>query len=109
MGWLTALSTLLPLGTEWLKQRGEKAQAKHEADLERIRSSATERTESWKDEAILVIVAYPLVSVFVPGLRQHTIDSLQYLAELPDWLVWTWVAIVTAVYGVAEIPKRLKR
>lgn len=109
MGWLTALTTLMPLSTEWLKQRGEIKEAKHKAEMERIKSSATEREGSWKDEVILIVVAYPLVSVFIPGLRSHTIDSLDYLAELPDWVVWTWVAIVTAVYGVAEIPKKLKR
>lgn len=109
MPWLTALSTLLPLGSEWLRQRGEKSQAKHEAALERIRTAASDREDSWKDEAILLVVAYPLVSVFIPGLRDHTIDSLKYLSQLPDWIVWTWMAIVCTVYGVTEVPKKLKK
>lgn len=81
----------------------------HEAELERIKTSAMERDSSWKDEAVLIVVAYPLISVFIPGLRDHTIDSLSYLAQLPDWLIWSWLTIVAAVYGVTALLDKVKR
>jgi hypothetical protein len=110
---LTAVANLLPLGLDfakgWQERKLEMRKVKHEAEMQRIMSSATERDSSWKDEFVLIVVAYPLVSVFIPGLRQHTIESLEYLAKLPDWVVWSWLTVVGAIYGMTKLLENVKR
>lgn len=113
MGWLTAIANLLPIGLDfadgWQERKLEKRRIAHEAELARIQTSGAERNQSWKDEAVLIVVAYPLISVFIPGLREHTIDSLQYLGQLPDWIVWSWLTIVGAIFGVTKLLEKIKR
>ena len=84
------------------------AEAKHVAELKRIEASATERNNSWKDEYILVVTSYPIVSVFIPPLRESTMKSLEYLANLPPWLIWSWLTIVGAVYGAMKLLEKVK-
>jgi len=112
MGWLSAITNMLPMAVDfadgWQERRLEKRKMKHEAEVMRIQSSATERGGSWKDEAVLIVVAYPLITVFIPGLREHTLESLEYLGQLPEWLIWSWLTIVAAVYGVTTLLEKIK-
>jgi hypothetical protein len=99
------LGRIFDFADGWQERRSAEAQAKHEARLMQIRS----HEGSWKDEYVLVVSSYPLISLFIPPLRESTMQSIDYLGKLPDWVVWTWVSIVAAVYGIQTIPKKLKK
>jgi len=96
-----ALGRIFDFAEGWQDRRTEEAKAKHEARLEQIR----QRNDGWKDEYILVVASYPLVSLFIPPLRESTIASIDYLTHLPGWMVGCWVGIVAAVYGFQKVPK----
>jgi hypothetical protein len=99
-----ALGRIFDFADGWQDRRAEEAQARHEATIMRIK----DMSDSWKDEYILVLSSYPLVSLFIPPLRPSTIESIEYLRQLPEWMVFTWVGIVAAVYGFQKIPKLKK-
>lgn len=90
----------LGLAEGWQERKTEIVKAKHEATVERIKQTG----DSWKDEYVLVISSYPLISLFIPALREHTIESLDYLKLLPGWMIGLWVGIAAAVYGIQKIP-----
>jgi hypothetical protein len=95
-----ALGRVFDFAEGWQERRKDEAQAKHQARLTQI----SQQGGSWKDEYILVLSSYPLVSLFIPFLRPSTVESINYLKELPGWMVGTWVGIVAAVYGFQKIP-----
>lgn len=114
MGWLTAIANLLPLGIDfaagWQERRLETRKVKHDAEMQWLASAANERNKSWKDEYILVISSYPIISAFIPfwGIRENTIESLTMLSQLPDWMIWAWLTIVAAVYGAMKLLDKVK-
>ena len=115
MSIVATLGALLPfagkLADGWgryQERKSEKAEAKHVAELKRIEATAEERARSWKDEYILIVTSYPIVSVFIPPLRDSTMQSLEYLADLPPWLIWSWLTIVGAVYGAMKLLDKVK-
>jgi negative regulator of sigma E activity len=96
-----ALGRIFDFADGWSDRRKQVIEAKHDATMARIK----DMSGSWKDEYVLVITSYPLVSLFIPPLRESTIQSIEYLNSLPAWMVGTWVGIVAAVYGFQKIPK----
>lgn len=96
-----ALGRVFDFADGWQERRAAEQEARHEARIAQIKS----QEGSWKDEYVLIIASYPLVSLFIPPLRQPTIDSLEYLSKLPGWMVGCWVGIVAAVYGFQKVPK----
>ena len=103
---LTALVSPLakalgPLGMKWLENRAAKDDAKARADIKRIEDMSS----SWKDEYVLLIFSYPIISAFIPPLRQNTMDAMTFLQGLPPWFVWTFVAISCAIYGIDKVAK----
>ena len=68
--WQALVSPLLSLGKQWLSNKAEEKQAKHEAKLKRIAQEADwEATmaqgslTSWKDEWFTVVLSVPVVAV----------------------------------------------
>ena len=88
----------------WQERRAAEAVAKHEARLAALKSHQND----WKDDYVLVIFSYPVVSMFIPFLRDNTGDSIRALATLPQWFTGTLVAITMAIYGFQKIPKLKK-
>lgn len=107
MAWFTALTTLVaPVANvigKWQDRKSEVAQAKHEAKLERIRSMAGD----WKDELLVLIWSYPMISIFIPvdSIQQSTFQGLERVGQLPDWYLGGWIAISLAVFGADKILK----
>ena len=107
MSWMTALATAIgPVSNmvgRWQERRSQVAQASHEARLERIRSQRGD----FKDEVVLFIVLYPVVSMFIPieFLQQNTFVAFEKMGKLPEWYVGLYAGICMAVFGIQAIPK----
>jgi hypothetical protein len=104
--WLSAilpgvLGRAFDFADGWQERRAAEAVAKHEALLETLKSQRFD----WKDEYVLIIFSYPPVSIFIPYLRDNTMESVQALSALPQWFTGTLVAITMAIYGFQKIPK----
>lgn len=60
---------------------------------------------TWKDEALLVIIYFPVVilfaSIFISGdLQQRVIISVQALNDFPIWYKMVLMGIIASVYGL---------
>jgi len=110
MAWMTALTTLIaPVSNiigKWQDRRAQVTQAKHEASLERIKAQRGD----WKDEFVLLVVLYPVVSMFIPieFLQENTFMAFEKLSKLPEWYVGLYAGICMAVFGIQAIPKLRK-
>ena len=107
MAWFTALTALVgPVAnavSTWQSRKAQVAHAKHEAKLERIRSQAGD----WKDEFLIVLWSYPMISIFLPFdvIQQSALDGLEKVGQLPQWYLGGWIAISLAVFGADKILK----
>jgi hypothetical protein len=101
MLWTALIAPISSLLGTWQKNRAEATNARHEANLERIRSS----NMSLKDEIVLAVWCWPFVSGFIPYFRPNTIEAFTFINTLPDWYVGGFIAISLAVFGVDKIPK----
>lgn len=90
--------------TRWQDRRAQVAQAKHEANLERIRAQAGD----WKDEFLVVLWSVPIVSCFVPPLQEYAFEAVNKMGQLPEWYLGGFVVISLSVFGVNKIPKLKK-
>lgn len=114
MAWLTALTSILGTVTapvanafgKWQDRRAQVSAAKHEATLERIKSMRGD----WKDEVVLIVVLYPIVSMFIPidVIQENTFEAFKNLSQLPEWYVGLYAGICMAVFGIQAIPKLRK-
>jgi hypothetical protein len=99
-----ALGRVFDFADGWQERRKQENIARHEARIEALKR----HERDWKDDYVLIIFSYPPVSMFIPGLRDHTVESMTSLAALPQWFTGTLVAIVMAIYGFQKIPKLKK-
>jgi hypothetical protein len=90
------------IGT-WQQRRGQVAAAKHEARLKAIESHARD----WKDDWLIVVWSYPMVSMFAPitAVQEATFRAMDRLGLLPEWYLGGWVAISLAIFGVDKLIK----
>jgi hypothetical protein len=63
-------------------------------EIEQIKNSG------WKDEFVLIVLAIPLVGVFVPPLAPYMLTGFNILQQTPDWYRWLIMLIFTAIYGI---------
>jgi hypothetical protein len=65
------------------------------AEWEKIMAQSTQN--SWRDEAVTIVVLVPVCLVFVPGMEEIVKAGFDRLNELPEWyqyLVFPWFAPV---------------
>lgn len=106
------------LGGQWLKNRGEKSAAKHEATLAKITHKSNWETEqaksgqsSWKDEFVTIYMAAPYAILFIGALtgQEWMITRMERAFEVmkmtPDWFHYTFVAVMLAAVGIRATEK----
>lgn len=102
MAWWTVLvSPVAGAINTWQKNRAESNQARHEANLARIK----DWNSSWKDEIILILWGWPVVSAFIPYFQDNTMAAFAFMHTLPSWYIGGWIAISLAVFGADKVAK----
>lgn len=114
--WQALISPLLGLGKQWLSNKAEEKQAKHEANLQRIQQESNwEETmaegslSSLKDEYWTIILSLPVLAVIYSVFTDDptVIDKVNYafkaLEELPEWFHILLFIAVTASFGIRGI------
>jgi len=98
---------------DWFKSKREKAQAKHQRELQIIANEQTweqsaqdNAGSSWKDELWTIILVIPLVMAFVPSLAPCVTAGFESLAEVPDWYKAFAGASVAASFGIKKLSSR---
>lgn len=110
MSWLPAIQQLLTFTFDfadgWQDRQREKAQQQHELRLQAMQQHPSD----WKDEVVLFLVSYPIVSAFIPwfGISDNTLAAIDTLKKYPQWMTGTFVTICLAVYGINRVLKAKK-
>lgn len=106
------------IGKQWLENRKEKQQAKHNRELAvinnqaRLAQSEKDYNHAWElaslqdKDKLLRFISYfmftspILIAIFSP---EHGAKIFTNLESVPPWLVQSWVAMNGAVWGIASL------
>ena len=119
--WQALIAPLAELGRQWLKNKAEVKQAKHEAVLKNIeKESNWEDTmaqgslTSWKDEWFTVVLSVPVVAVGFgialdnPTVLLRTKEALEALSGLPEWYQYLLYIAVLSSFGIRGVDKLME-
>ena len=68
------------------------------SDWERIMAQGTQN--SWKDEAVTILVLAPVALCFVPGLEQTVQNGFDRLSSLPSWYQNLVLVVCLSAIGI---------
>lgn len=109
--WTTLIAPLAGLAKDWLKNKHEESQAKHEAKLKYIQNKADwEVTQaeasksSWKDEWLTLLFSLPLIGAFT-GFEKEIEEGFRVLSQMPDYYKAFLGAAVAASFGIKSLAK----
>ena len=68
------------------------------ADWEKIMAQGTQN--SWKDEAVTILVLAPVCLCFIPGLEQTVQNGFERLAALPQWYTNLVLVVCLSAIGI---------
>lgn len=95
---LTAITSLAQAA---LGMWGERAKAKHDMRLERIRAGVSMLQSSWADEFLICVWSGPLIiGWFDPELAE---SWFKVFDAAPDWYQIGWLSITGAVFAVPKL------
>lgn len=115
---ISVLTGLFGIGQQWLANRKEKQQAKHNRELAvinnqaRLAQSEKDHNHAWemaslqdKDKFLRVFSYFMftspiLITVISP---EHGGQIFTNLEIVPNWLVQSWIAINGGVWGIASL------
>ena len=111
--WQVLFGPLAELGKQWLSNKAEKSQAKHDAEILRIQQEGTAETSliaqmatSWKDEYWTLVVSTPVLAIMYgvatdnDTIIKRVHDGMSALEAMPTWFqVLLSVAVLTS-FGV---------
>ena len=113
----TLISAVAGLGSQWLKNRAEKAQAKHERQVMDIKGEQTwdqiqaeASKNSWKDEWFVVLFSLLLI----PGPVAVMVDNQEMLARwkemfvvlensVPEMYWYILFVMISASFGIKKV------
>lgn len=89
-----------------LKAKAEIAAYKVKADIEWDLKWADQAGSSWKDEFMLLLWSFPLIGLFIPGIRPYVMEGFDYLKLFNDeagyWYMAGWAIIFAATFGFKQ-------
>ena len=121
MNWITSLiAPVANIAGQVIKNRGEVAKAKHEAQLQTIQNNADWEAKmadasanSWKDEFWTLVLSVPIFmigySIIVndPSIIERTKYAFQALDELPDYYQYLLFICISASFGIKGVDRLL--
>lgn len=121
MNWITSLiAPVANIAGQVIKNRGEVAKAKHEAQLQTIQNNADWEAKmadasanSWKDEFWTLVLSVPIFmigySIIVddPSIIARTKLAFEALDELPDYYQYLLFICISASFGIKGVDRLL--
>jgi len=92
-----------------VKRQGklEITKAKVEAKIKKINNqyqmdanAANDMRYSWKDEFFVVLLAFPYIMSFIPGLDIYVLKGFEVMAKTPDWYQYSFLGAIAATFGL---------
>ena len=116
------VGAIAQLGSQWLQNKGEKAQAKHTREIKQIageidldHESTKGMAGSWKDEWLTMVFTTPIVVIFIgaiadqPQVIARMVEGVEVLSTLPEWYQWCILGIVAASFGIRTFNHMIKK
>lgn len=115
---ISVLTGLFGIGQQWLANRKEKQQAKHNRELAvinnqaRLAQSEKDHNHAWemaslqdKDKFLRVFSYFMFTSPILITIisPEHGGQIFTNLEIVPNWLVQSWIAINGGVWGIASL------
>lgn len=113
MVWSAVVSGVTSLAGDWLKNRREKSQAKHQAELLAMKNTASWEQHmakasgsSWKDEWFTVLLSLPVIftgwgiAMNDAAVIERIALAFQTLDQLPEWYQYLLFMAVSASFGI---------
>ena len=122
MNWIKQLFGLGEIAGEYLKERQQlknslklaKLQGKIDLAAAKVNAAIAQQghiqnwemaslnlhSRGWKDEVVLIVILFPYVGCFIPGVQNYILTGFEYLADMPYWAVGLTVTICLAIYGI---------
>jgi len=92
---------LIEMGKEHFARKGRIKAAKEEAAIEAIRTRS--KNPGYMDDFLLFLHAGPIVGVFFPQTREHTMEGIEALSALPEWYLAVWFTMIAGVWGAPKL------
>ena len=116
--WQALINPLAGLAKQWLGNKHEESQAKHQAKMQVIQNTASweelmanASATSWKDEWFTLLLSAPIVALMW-GIGMNDMDIIERIGyafgeldKLPDWYQYLLFTAVTASFGVRGADK----
>lgn len=99
--WGALLSVLGGTFGDWVKSRSAIAEAKAKARAESVRNGIP----GWSDEYLVLIVTFPFIACFIPGLDQVAQAGIDNFEKMPEWYQGIFGTVVLAVFGLDKVMK----
>jgi len=99
--WSALLSVVGGTFGQWVKSRSEIAETKAKARAESVRNGIP----GWSDEYLVVIVTFPFIAGFIPGLDQVAAAGMANFEQFPEWYQGIFGTIILAVFGLDKVIK----
>ena len=93
------------------------SKAKTEANIDKIKPGqvadiAWEKTSldqsGWKDEWWTLVLSFPLVMCFIPGLVKYVKDGFDVLQTTPEWYRYAIGIAISSAFGVRQFASFMK-
>lgn len=111
--WQVLLGPLAELGKQWLNNKAEKSQAKHDAEIVRIQQEGAAETSliaqmatSWKDEYWTLVVSTPVLAIMYgvatdnDKIIARVNEGMRALEAMPTWFQFILGVAVLTSFGV---------
>lgn len=111
--WQALIAPLAQIGKQWLNNKAEKSQAKHQSELKRIEQEGAAETSliaqmatSWKDEYWTLVVSTPVLAIMYgvatdnDKIIKRVHEGMSALEAMPTWFQFILGVAVLTSFGV---------
>lgn len=83
--------------------------SKATAEIQWDLTQADASKHSWKDEFWTIVLALPVIGVFIPDMAEHVSDGFERLEALPDWYKAALGIAIGAAFGYRKLVDYMQR
>ena len=55
---------------------------------------------TWKDELLLLVIVFPFIGSFIPGVQDYMAAGWTYVTQAPIWWRVAFLGVIAAVFGL---------
>lgn len=99
--WGALMSILGGTFSRWVDAQSEIAEIEAKARAD----SVSNGIPGWSDNYLVVVVSFPFIAGFIPGLDQVAANGIANFEAMPEWYQGIFGTVVLAVFGLDKVIK----